>query len=93
MFSFRVFLVDFRPWKVSLILYIEVKKEGVSNYEASFDLQEFDTKSISAEERKVLLEKLLAEDRVEAELEQSGDDYENRKGSITSSQFRLLTKY
>ena len=66
--------------KVSLILYIEVKKEGGSTYQASFDLQEFDTKSITAEERKVLLEKLLAEDRVEAELEQSGDDYEDRKG-------------
>ena len=66
------------PSKVSLILYIEVKKEGGSKYETHFDLQEFDTKSISPEERKVLLEKLLAEDRVEAELEQSGDDYENR---------------
>merc|ERR1712176_179009 len=63
---------------VSLILYIEVKRGGVStNYQANFRLADLDTEIISPDDRQLLLQKLLAEDGVEAELEQSGDEYED----------------
>ena len=62
---------------VSLILYIEVKRDGLnSTYQATFNLDQLDTATMAPDARKLLLEKLLASDKVEAELEQSGDDYE-----------------
>ena len=45
------------PEKVSLILYIEVKRGGVStNYQANFRLADLDTDTISPDDRQLLLQ-------------------------------------